>query len=183
MFQPTHYLGIDPDAKRIDYARKLYPNHTFQVLLQDKPLPLDDNTVDYVLIIAVLHHISSNEIAAYMREFQRILKPTGTIIVMEPCLCKKKPLCNYFMNWYDKGEYIRDEEGYLQLFRDSGNKCNVIKRFRKCFLYHELFFSAKPELLPMQEVISMTPTTQPINQQLVPFVQQLENEEPQYNEV
>ncbi|WP_307204885.1 class I SAM-dependent methyltransferase [Paenibacillus harenae] len=144
MFRPSYYLGLDPDAKRIDLAKRLYPDHTFQVL-QNNELSVADQTVDYVLIIAVLHHISSLEIANYLKEFHRVLKPTGTIVVMEPCKCKKKPICNWFMNWYDNGEHIRNEEEYLQLFRDADFDCNVIKRFRKCFLYHELFFSAKPK--------------------------------------
>nr|WP_272509753.1 hypothetical protein [Paenibacillus chitinolyticus] len=92
-----------------------------------------------------MHHVS-DEISSYMKEFQRILKPNGTIIVMEPCLCKKKPLCNRFMKWYN-GEYIRNEEEYIRLFRDHNYDCKVIKRFRKCFLYHELFFSVKPKSL------------------------------------
>ncbi|WP_307545482.1 class I SAM-dependent methyltransferase [Paenibacillus sp. V4I5] len=142
MFHPLNYLGIDPDAKRIDYAMRIYPRHTFQVLESDN-LPVKNESVDYLLIIAVLHHITSNEISSYMKEFQRILKPNGTIIVMEPCLCMKKPLCNRFMKWYDNGEYIRNEEEYIRLFRDHDYDCKVIKRFRKCFLYHELFFSAK----------------------------------------
>ncbi|MBD0381046.1 class I SAM-dependent methyltransferase [Paenibacillus sedimenti] len=142
MFQPLNYLGIDPDAKRIDYARRIYPNHNFQVL-ENNHLPVANESIDYLLIIAVLHHISSDEISNYMKEFQRILKPNGTIVVMEPCLCKKKPLCNRFMKWYDNGEYIRNEEEYIQLFRDHNYDCKVMKRFRKCFLYNELFFSAK----------------------------------------
>ena len=140
----SFYLGIDPDARRIDYARRLYPRYKFHVF-DGKALPIENETVDNLLIIAVLHHIPSEEIASYMKEFKRILKPTGTIIVMEPCLCKEKPLCNWFMKWYDNGEYIRNEEEYIRLFRDHNYDCNVIKRFRKCFLYHELFFSASPK--------------------------------------
>lgn len=145
MFQPTNYLGLDPDTKRIQYAKRMYPRHTFQALTSNE-LPFENQTVDYILIVAVLHHISSGEIASYIKEFQRILKPTGTIIVMEPCMCKKKPICNWFMNWYDKGEFIREEEEYLSLFRNNDFNCNVLKRFRKCFFYHELFFSVKPKL-------------------------------------
>jgi len=142
IFDPSKYVGIDPDAKRIDFAKRLYPAHSFHVLENNK-LPADDESIDYILIIAVLHHISSEDIASYMKEFKRILKANGTIIVMEPCICKDKPLCNWFMNWFDKGEYIRNEEQYLQLFRENDFSPYPISRFRKCFLYHELFFSAK----------------------------------------
>ncbi|WP_235950010.1 class I SAM-dependent methyltransferase [Paenibacillus apii] len=143
MFQPIHYIGIDPDAKRIHYAKKQYPNHKFHVFEHGK-LPVDDGSVDYILIIAVLHHISSEEIAEYMKEFKRVLKPDGSFIVMEPCMFKRKPVSNWFMNFYDDGEYIRNEEEYIQLFRENEFASQVINRFRKGFFYHELFFTANP---------------------------------------
>jgi ubiquinone/menaquinone biosynthesis C-methylase UbiE len=144
MFAPSRYVGVDPDADRIRYARALYPGYTFHVL-ENGRLPVEDESVDRILIVAVLHHISSGDIEAYMPEFRRIMKPSGTIIVMEPCLCKEKPVSNRFMKWYDSGQYIRYENEYLQFFRNHGYECEVHKRFRKCFLYHELFFSAVPK--------------------------------------
>lgn len=143
MFHPNKYIGLDPDVRRIDYAKRVYPDHTFQAFDNNK-LPVDDKSMDYIVIIAVLHHISSDDIARCMKEFKRVLKPNGTIIVMEPCICEKKPLCNWFMNWYDNGEYIRNEEQYLRLFREHDFTPHPISRFRKCLLYHELFFSAHP---------------------------------------
>lgn len=121
----------------------MYPKHFFQVL-ENNRLPVDNQTVDHILIIAVLHHISSDQIYEYMKEFRRVLKPTGTIIIMEPYLCSQKPICNRFMKWYDNGEYIRNEPEYLELFQRSDYDCVILKRFRKCFLYNELFFTAVP---------------------------------------
>jgi ubiquinone/menaquinone biosynthesis C-methylase UbiE len=78
-----------------------------------------------------------------MREFQRILKPDGKIIVIEPYLFVKTTFSNRFMQWYDDGDYIRSEQEYINLFRDHF-QCNVVKKFKKCFLYNEMFFSASP---------------------------------------
>lgn len=143
MFDPAHYIGVDPDSNRIHYSRKIYPNHTFHVL-SDHRLPAENESVDYILIVAVLHHICSEEISDYMSEFRRILKPSGIIIVMEPCLCSNKPICSRFMKWLDKGDFIRNEQEYLSLFADHDFECTVRKKFRKCLLYNELFFSAMP---------------------------------------
>lgn len=144
IFAPVNYLGVDPDQNRIRFASRLYPQYSFRVL-EDHLLPVADKTVDYILIIAVLHHISSEEIGTYIDEFKRILKPTGSIIVIEPCYFEKKPISNSFMKWVDKGEYIRKEEEYLNLFEDHDYECKVLDRFSKCFLYNELFFSAHPK--------------------------------------
>lgn len=143
IFSPENYIGVDPDQRRIEYARRIYPKHPFHVL-ENHRLPVDSKSIDYILIIAVLHHVSSDEIAIYMKEFKRILKPTGSILVMEPCLDDNKPFCNRFMKWFDKGPYIRNEEDYLNLFREHNYECVVLKRFAKYRLYNELFFSAHP---------------------------------------
>jgi SAM-dependent methyltransferase len=143
IFSPECYIGIDPDHRRIAYAKKLYPEYTFDVF-QHNRFPIEDKIIDYILIVAVLHHIASEEIHRYIEEFKRILKPTGTIIVIEPCLVADKPLSNRFMTWFDRGEYIRNEEDYLHLFQHHHYDCQVLKRFRKCLFYHELFFFAQP---------------------------------------
>lgn len=142
MVSPDSYLGVDPDVRRIEYASRLYPGYKFRPLASNE-LPLENHSIDYVCIIAVLHHIPSNLITHYLQEFRRVLKPDGRIIVIEPFLSDKTPLCNRFMKWYDKGEYIREEKSYLQLFADNKYSYNIHKKFRKCFLYNELFFSAK----------------------------------------
>jgi ubiquinone/menaquinone biosynthesis C-methylase UbiE len=142
IFSPESYIGIEPCKKRVHYSQKKYKNYLFYVL-EGNILPLEDNSVDYILIIAVLHHISSEEIIDYLDEFKRILKPNGSIIVMEPCFSTEKPISNFFMKKMDKGQYIRDEKGYLALFSDWNFTCHVLERFRKCFLYNELFFWAK----------------------------------------
>lgn len=43
-------------------------------------------------------------------------------------------------------KYIHDHvhsHFILDVFRDHDFECKVLKRFRKCFLYHELFFSVQ----------------------------------------
>lgn len=49
------------------------------------------------------------------------------------------------MNWYDDGDYIRYEDGYLNLFKNAEYDFQVLKRFKKCFVYNELFFHAAPK--------------------------------------
>ncbi|MNO15056.1 putative S-adenosylmethionine-dependent methyltransferase [compost metagenome] len=145
-----HYYGIDPDAKRVQFAKQLHPNHTFMVF-DEKHIPIPDQTVDFVFIIAVLHHISNEQITGYLNEFSRVMKPEGTMIVIEPYLCPQHKLNNWFMKQYDNGEYIRSEDEYLQLFKRQQYEYQVIKRFRKGLLYNEIFFTAALKEKPMQK--------------------------------
>ncbi|MEH7383378.1 class I SAM-dependent methyltransferase [Bacillus sp. JJ1533] len=138
---PEHYFGIDPDSNRIEFAKRLNKNYRFETFTGNQ-LPADDDSFDLILIIAVLHHIPPEMVCSYVKEFKRILKPNGRIIVIEPCLFDKSPISNWFMRTNDKGEYILREEEYLNYFTNEKFQYEVLKKFKKCFLYNELYFSA-----------------------------------------
>ena len=140
IFEPANYIGVDPDFKRIAYAKYLYPDYSFNVL-KDKQLPVSNNSIDYILIIAVLHHISYDNIQNYVQEFQRILKPCGKLIVIEPCFFKNSNINNRLMSIFDNGKYIQYETSYLEMFEINNFCTKVIKRFKK-FFYNEIFFTA-----------------------------------------
>lgn len=140
--EPGNYIGIDPDAKRIHFAQKLHPGYRFNVL-DGNQLPVENHSIDLILIIAVLHHIPPQTIKEMMGEFRRVLKKQGgQFIIIEPCFFQKKYISNWFMKKNDNGEFIQTEEGYLNYFTEHGFTCEVLNRYRKCFLYHELFFFA-----------------------------------------
>ncbi|PAE33318.1 class I SAM-dependent methyltransferase [Bacillus sp. 7884-1] len=138
---PDHYLGIDIDTYRIEYAKRLYNQYRFEAFMGNE-LPADNDSFDFILILAVLHHIPPELIQGYVKEFKRVLKPNGKIVVIEPCLFEKSPISNWFMKSNDKGEYILREEEYLNYFTKENFRCHVLKRFKKCFFYNELYFSA-----------------------------------------
>jgi 2-polyprenyl-3-methyl-5-hydroxy-6-metoxy-1,4-benzoquinol methylase len=139
--KPGQYFGIDPDEKRINLAKKLYPDYDFDVFQNDN-LTAKNNSIDVILIIAVLHHISSEKIRSYVKQFRKALRPGGMIVVIEPCLIEKSNINNWYMKKIDNGSYIQNEQGYHDFFLGEGFNCTTIQRFRKCFLYNELFFIA-----------------------------------------
>lgn len=141
IFTPSNYLGIDIDPKRIDYAKKIFPKYNF-ALFDGQTFPLSSKSVDYILIVAVLHHISSDTINRYINEFKRILKTYGKVIVIEPCYFNNSIINNTIMKYFDHGKYVRCETDYLSLFNNNEFNIEVIKKFRKIF-YNELFFSAE----------------------------------------
>lgn len=141
MFECDHYVGVDIDANRIDYAKKLHKNYSFSAI-DGESLPFDDRKFDYIFLMAVLHHIPPKQIANYLVEFQRILKPGGKIFVIEPCIFENTPLNNRCMCFFDKGKYIRKEEEYLDLFKKGQYQINNIEKFHKGYIYNEIFFTA-----------------------------------------
>lgn len=138
---PGYYLGIDPDTQRMEFAKRLYNQYRFETLL-GRSIPAESNSFDFILVIAVLHHIPPEMVSNYIKEFKRILKPEGRIVVIEPCLFEKSPISNWFMKTNDKGDFIQSEEEYLNYFIEEEFHCQVLKKFKKCFFYNELYFSA-----------------------------------------
>ncbi|WP_298197333.1 class I SAM-dependent methyltransferase [Desulfosporosinus sp.] len=136
----AYYTGVDPDSRRIAYARRFNPGYNFQVL-EGTNLPLEDNSVDYILLLAVLHHIASDDFSPYLNEFQRILKRHGKIIVLEPCLLKKSFISNLIMNLCDNGSFVRDYNSYIKIFELKNFKTEFLTQFKKV-LYNEILFTA-----------------------------------------
>lgn len=145
MCDQARYLGIDPDAGRVQYAKRLHPEYSFAVF-NGKRLPVDNQSVDFILIVAVLHHIPTNMLTDYLKEFRRVLKPYGKVLVMEPCLFKGSRINNWFMSVFDKGKYIRSEVDYMDFFRNADFTTQKLKQFKKMFFYNEIFFTAAPNM-------------------------------------
>ncbi|HCL4437598.1 TPA: class I SAM-dependent methyltransferase [Clostridium botulinum] len=140
MFNPKDYLGVDYDKKRINYAKKMFYPYKFNSF-DGINLPVSSNSIDYIIIIAVLHHINKDDITNYLNEFRRVLKPTGEIIIIEPCFFKDSQLSNFAMKFLDKGRFIRSKEEYVKIFKDDTWQIKSLNRFKKCIVYNEIFFS------------------------------------------
>lgn len=145
LFSPKHYIGLDCDERRIRYAQSLYKDYQFKTL-RDGSLPIMNHSVDYILIMAVLHHIPPHQLSQCLQEFHRILMPQGKIIVIEPCFFPDSPFGNWYMDFFDKGEFIRTEREYLELFEHQGFSTKRLGRFKKFHVYNELFFTASPRM-------------------------------------
>ncbi len=143
MFRPHQYLGVDCDTKRIKYASRLFHHYDFATI--DGPsIPLPNKAVDYVIIISVLHHIPTDFIPEYLEEFKRLLKDNGKVVIMEPCFHDHSDFCNTLMGFFDKGKYIKYENGYLSLFKNNGYSTSLLKTFSQLCLYRKILFSAVP---------------------------------------
>jgi len=143
LFNPKFYMGVDKDRLRINYAKKLFPKYKFSTV-PGINLEFENNSVNYILIIAVLHHISCHETAVYLEEFRRILKPDGKVILIEPCLIKNRYINNLVMHALDRGKYIRDMHGYLNILEEYNYRVITKNTFCKCMFYNELFLVATP---------------------------------------
>ncbi|MEJ6949773.1 class I SAM-dependent methyltransferase [Natronospora cellulosivora (SeqCode)] len=132
-----NYLGIDTDKNRIKQAKRNYPDYNFANV---EKVELNENSFDLILIIAVLHHIPSDELEKIVEDFKKILRPNGEILVIEPCYYNHCTFNNHFMSFFDKGKFIRSKEEYFRFFQNKNFKIKSYRELSK-LLYKEIFFS------------------------------------------
>lgn len=86
------YTGVDISQKLIDLAKTKYPEHKenfFKIASQDS-LAFSDNFFNSIIAIAVFHHFPKDYTQKMAREFYRITKPGGFVVVTAWNLWQKK---------------------------------------------------------------------------------------------
>lgn len=133
----TGYYGIDISIRYIEYAAK-HNRGNFKVM-DAKKLEFPDNTFDYILIMAILHHLNDSEARRVLAEAARVLKPDGKILVIEDAkIIKSENFIDRFLQSYDKGAFIRTPEQYKNMVADLFT-VNSEQSFRSgCFIYYSL---------------------------------------------
>jgi SAM-dependent methyltransferase len=120
-----HYLPLDADYTGIDLsqhyvakARIAHPKQRFICGdIGDPDFPLPDQLFDTVFLIGVQHHLD-DEVVHTMFEFaQRKLKPGGRMLCLEPVWISGQGVIERWFMRNDRGKYIRDESGYVNLMR------------------------------------------------------------------
>lgn len=78
----VHYMGVDQSAGLLEQAKQKFPEATF--LLGDfAQIPVEDQTVHKIYAIASYHHLPDEATRVQsLFEMQRVLKPGGTIILL-----------------------------------------------------------------------------------------------------
>jgi ubiquinone/menaquinone biosynthesis C-methylase UbiE len=75
--------GIDPLTAAIGEASAAAPQATFLEGVAEA-LPFGDRSFDLALMVNALHHVPEPAMGAALREAVRVVKPSGTLIVIEP---------------------------------------------------------------------------------------------------
>lgn len=76
-------VGIDPQEDLIAAARARVPSAEF-ITARAEAMPLPDASVDAAVILNALHHVPGPAMGAALRGALRILRPVGTLVVVEP---------------------------------------------------------------------------------------------------
>lgn len=117
------YTGMDSNAAYIESNRRRYPHGRFICAdrLDDPAIP--DHAFDCALVFHLIHHLDDATARAFVSQLRRVLAPEGLILVSEllfwppPVKSIRQRVSNTLVRW-DRGEHIRDIEGYKRIFSD-----------------------------------------------------------------
>lgn len=114
-FTKEAYSGIDTDPGFIAYARQKYPRNF--IVGEGAKLPFADEQVDFVLIVGVLHHLSTEQCHNVFEEINRVLKPGGSILIIEDT--KTSSPVARFIQSHDQGAFIRSRAEWDTLIGEA----------------------------------------------------------------
>ena len=78
-------IGVECGEAMITQAREADPEHAASYVDGvGQDLPVDDTSTDVVVFSYSLHHVPSEHLAEALREAARVLRPSGTLVVLEP---------------------------------------------------------------------------------------------------
>ena len=132
-----HYFGVDINKEYIRYARE---GHKGEFLLMDATtLTFPDNMFDYIFSVGFLHHLDDKKVHFVLREAERVCKPDGKIVILEPILpINRFNLPGYIFCKLDRGKFIRSLENFSKIL--SANSSKNLRYSRKKHFFLEIGF-------------------------------------------
>ena len=126
------YTGFDISVAYVEAARRRFGSRGefFVGDAGDRRL-LDRcpaGTFDVVLATAVIHHLDDAAALQLLSLAAHALRPGGRLITIDPCFTRSQPaLARWFVS-NDRGRYVRDPDGYLQLATRIFQATNIAVR-------------------------------------------------------
>jgi len=114
----VEYFGIDPNPDYIEAAKYRFrdrPRCTFLCATVDEVVVDALPKFDIVLATSVLHHLSDEEVVRLAKLAKAALKENGRLVTLDPCYVEGQSPIARFLISRDRGQHVRDAEGYHTL--------------------------------------------------------------------
>ena len=122
----VEYVGFDTEASYIAYANKRYAGRGIffaEELVEDRLS--DFKQFDFVTLMGILHHLNDEQAANLLRLACMALKPGGRVVSLDGCYRDGQSSIAKAMLARDRGEFVRNEEGYVHLTRGLFDQTDV----------------------------------------------------------
>ena len=116
------YFGFDFSPSYIESATRLY-GHRGQFFCQRvseaKVFLEHPQSFDIVLAVGVLHHLDDAEAMQLFDIAKRALKKGGRLVTYDGCYLRDQSRAAKYLLSRDRGQFVRDKQGYTGLARSS----------------------------------------------------------------
>lgn len=99
------YVCLEPDSEKLRVFRRKHPGTRAWKASADR-IPCEKARFDLCLLIAVAHHLDENQFHKALAEIQRVLKPLGKLLLLDP-LWIPTNFPGRVLWWMDRGAYPR----------------------------------------------------------------------------
>ena len=117
------YVGFDLDERYIAYAKDHYGDrHQFHCRTFDAEQVENFEKFDLVLMNGLLHHVDDDLAHELIKLSRNALKEDGKLLSLDGCYKQgQSSLARYLLD-KDRGQYVRQEEGYRVLAQSVFSK-------------------------------------------------------------
>lgn len=127
----VEYFGFDFNSSYIESATSRY-GHRGQFFCQrvsEAQVFLEHpESFDIVLAIGILHHLDDTEAASLFEIAKRALKTNGRLITFDGCYVNGQSYATKYLLSRDRGQFVRDENGYVALAKSCFDEVCVSVR-------------------------------------------------------
>lgn len=123
------YTGCDIDESYIDHARRAFGHlGQFHCRYFDAAAARELGGADVVMMNGVLHHIDDGELRDTLSNVRDALTPEGVLFTLDGCYRNGQSRIARWLLDHDRGEFVRDEDGYDRVLRGAFAKVDLAIR-------------------------------------------------------
>jgi len=117
----VRYVGIDISESYIARARSDYADRGDFFCVDAGSVQAETlGQFDLAFSFGVLHHLSDDVVARVLELVRRVVRPGGRFVTIDPCYKTGQNAIAKLMIDNDRGEFVRDEDGYARLMAGLG---------------------------------------------------------------
>jgi SAM-dependent methyltransferase len=114
------YNGFDIDETYVAYARRSFGHlGVFHCRYFDADAAREFAGADLVMMNGVLHHIGDADLKSTLANIRDVLKDDGVLFTTDPCYREGQSSIAKWLIDNDRGEFVRDEDGYNRVLGDA----------------------------------------------------------------
>ena len=140
----------DVSERSLEFASRRFPGRESFVQINERSVPLPDDSFDLIFTACVFHHIPESEHQLWLRELRRIATPNGKLILFEhnpanPLTLRAVNTCEF-----DKDAVLIPNRKMSARFADAGWKIPTTR-------FHVFFPGFLGKLRPMEKYLDWIP--------------------------